>query len=362
MLWMLIILTACCYQSISVAYSFSVPSFVTTTATTRSRGIITIIDLKKSIFHNKYSSSDGSTHYNVGNSVSKSQSRLWSRSESRYFMNEVIVVQTTKDEAIMQQQNAITSAKTTSDTTTSASVALIETTMTPSLIEIIKRDQPELSLPTNENTISSTTLQQDNNNGSLFTYYVNFAQQYPNVNNIMIATIKTSIADLVAQTIIGGTSIYDIDIQRNILFCIFGGLYLGAFQYYYQVQIFKKLFPSIEQFTNQSIQEKLQDISGLRALGLQTILDLTVLTIIYLPAFYIFKASVFSGTTDPIQWVSYGIDNYQMNFAKDEYNLIRVWLPADIVCFSVPLYLRLPVRHIVSFVWTAYLSFARGGH
>ena len=53
---------------------------------------------------------------------------------------------------------------------------------------------------------------------------------------------------------------------------------------------------------------------------------------------------------------------YQTNFAKDEFDLLRVWLPADIVCFSVPLYLRLPVRHVVSFVWTAYLSFSRGGH
>jgi hypothetical protein len=81
-----------------------------------------------------------------------------------------------------------------------------------------------------------------------------------------------------------------------------------------------------------------------------------------LPTFYVFKAGVFSGSMDPSVWLSTGVGNWQSNFAKDEFDLLRVWLPADLVCFSVPLYLRLPVRHVVSFVWTAYLSFARGGH
>merc|ERR1712087_652905 len=104
------------------------------------------------------------------------------------------------------------------------------------------------------------------------------------------------------------------------------------------------------------------DQEGLQQLAAQTLLDLSVLTLIYLPTFYIFKEGVFSGSMDPTLWASSGIHTYQENFAKDEFDLVRVWLPADLVCFSVPLYLRLPVRHIVGFVWTIYLSFARGGH
>lgn len=111
-----------------------------------------------------------------------------------------------------------------------------------------------------------------------------------------------------------------------------------------------------------SWNEKLQDIPGLKALCAQTGLDLTVLTLIYLPTFYVFKASIFSGSMDPSVWVSSGLDTFQSNFQKDEMDLIKVWLPADLACFSVPLYLRLPVRHVISFVWTAYLSFSRGGH
>ena len=61
-------------------------------------------------------------------------------------------------------------------------------------------------------------------------------------------------------------------------------------------------------------------------------------------------------------WVGTGLENYQDNFSKDEFDLMRVMLPADLVLFSVPLYLRLPLRHVVSFFWTTYLSFSRGGH
>lgn len=191
--------------------------------------------------------------------------------------------------------------------------------------------------------------------------YSEFAKNNPFVNNIAIATTKTAAADLIAQTVIGGTPLLEVDIQRSALFMLFGAVYLGGFQYLYQVQVFKRLF-DVDRFTNLSWQEKLEDKDGLKALAMQTALDLTVLTFIYLPTFYIFKAGVFSGSVDPSVWTSVGIENYTNNFAKDEVDLLRVWFPADLVCFSVPLYLRLPVRHIVSFVWTAYLSFTRGGH
>mmetsp|Transcript_32739 Transcript_32739/g.76464 ORF Transcript_32739/g.76464 Transcript_32739/m.76464 type:complete len:296 (-) Transcript_32739:112-999(-) len=191
--------------------------------------------------------------------------------------------------------------------------------------------------------------------------YGEFARQQPFANNIIIATAKSGAADLLAQTVLQGTPLDSVDWTRSLLFCTFGAVYLGAFQYAYQVNVFKKLF-DVDKFTTQSWGEKIKDAPGLRALTAQTALDLTVLTLVYLPTFYIFKAGVFSGSADPSAWVSTGFDNYVNNFAKDELDLVRVWLPADLVCFSVPLYLRLPVRHVVSFVWTAYLSFARGGH
>jgi len=190
--------------------------------------------------------------------------------------------------------------------------------------------------------------------------YAAFAQAYPATNNFIIATVKTSAADLMAQAVLEKKSFSEIDWQRNLTFCIFGFAYLGGFQYWYQVNIFKRLFPSVERFTSQSWAAKLTDGPGLLALLGQTVLDVAVLSTIYLPVFYVVKAGVFSDSVDPQAWVTSGLTKYVNNCQKDVYDVVRVWAPADLICFSVPLWLRLPVRHVVSFVWTAYLSFVRG--
>ena len=78
--------------------------------------------------------------------------------------------------------------------------------------------------------------------------YGAFAKQFPFANNLMIATLKTAAADLLAQTVIAQTPVTEIDLQRSLLFCLFGAIYLGAFQYAYQVQVFKKLF-DVDKFT-----------------------------------------------------------------------------------------------------------------
>ena len=224
------------------------------------------------------------------------------------------------------------------------------------VVALIQKAELELMNDSN----STATIDDDDNDDNA---YIQFAKEYPFVNNFIIASLKTVAADLLAQTVIAQTPISDVDLQRSLLFCIFGGLYSGAFQYVYQVQLFKRIFKDIDAFTNKSIEDKLKDIPGIQALLGQTALDLTVLTLVYLPTFYIFKASVFSHSGyDPHVWFDSGLSSYMENFSKDESALIQVWLPADIICFSVPLYLRMPARQSVSFLWTAYLSFARGGH
>jgi hypothetical protein len=188
-----------------------------------------------------------------------------------------------------------------------------------------------------------------------------FVKDYPFSSNLIIASTKTAAADLLAQVVISHTPLASIQWDRTFLFFIFGAIYSGGFNYFYQVQVFKKLF-DVDKFTSQPWADKLKDEEGLKSLAAQTAVDLVVLTLIYLPAFYVFKAGVFSGSMDPSVWANSGIHTWQQNFAKDEFDLMRVFFPADLICFSVPLYLRLPSRHIVSFIWTAYLSFSRGGH
>lgn len=190
--------------------------------------------------------------------------------------------------------------------------------------------------------------------------YAAFAKTFPFANNIIIATLKTSAADLMAQCVIERKPLSEVDWKRNLVFCLFGAAYLGGFQYLYQVNVFKRVFSNAEAFTKQTMLAKLKDGPGLLALAAQCVADLTILVFIYLPTFYVFKESVFSDTWNMQDWVSTGVSKYQNNFSSDATATISVWGPVDVVCFSAPMYLRLPLRHVISFFWTAYLSFIRG--
>ena len=84
------------------------------------------------------------------------------------------------------------------------------------------------------------------------------------------------------------------------------------------------------------------------------------LPFMYYPTFYCIKQMVQGESMNPAVAVPRGLGLYKENFVTDNKAMLSVWLPADIIVFSVPLYLRLPIRHIVSLGWTAYLSFLRG--
>lgn len=84
------------------------------------------------------------------------------------------------------------------------------------------------------------------------------------------------------------------------------------------------------------------------------------LPFMYLPSFYVVKECVQGESWNPLELVYGGLRKYYNNFMSDTSKIVAVWLPADILCFSIPIYLRLPVRHALSLIWTSYLSFIRG--
>ena len=96
-------------------------------------------------------------------------------------------------------------------------------------------------------------------------------------------------------------------------------------------------------------------------LARQVLFDVGVhLPFMYYPTFYAVKQMVQGDSINPAVAVPRGLSLYSENFITDNKAMLAVWLPADIVVFSVPLWLRLPLRHVVSLGWTAYLSFLRG--
>jgi len=194
---------------------------------------------------------------------------------------------------------------------------------------------------------------------SLVASLLAFPKAQPFAFNIMIATVKTSIADLITQVTIEQKA--EIDWKRNGVFVVFGTVYLGAFQYWLQVNMFRKWFPTMDRFANQSLSAKLKDTAGLIDTAKQVLFDVLVhLPFMYFPTFYAVKEFVMGESWSPVDWVKDGCTKYYNNFRKDFTAMFTLWFPADCVIFAVPIWLRLPVRHIVSLGWTSYLSFLRG--
>jgi hypothetical protein len=118
-----------------------------------------------------------------------------------------------------------------------------------------------------------------------------FARSQPYKTNIIIATFKTALCDVLVQRYIEQRE--HIDWQRNAVFAAFGFAYLGCVQWFIYVDCFKRLFPGMAVFAGQSLREKLANPAGRRALAGQVALDNFVhYTFIYFPIFYMFKESI----------------------------------------------------------------------
>lgn len=184
----------------------------------------------------------------------------------------------------------------------------------------------------------------------------------------------------------------EIDWRRNAVFVGFGFAYLGGLQYWIYVHVFARLFPAMRRFSTLPVREKLRDRAGMRALGGQIAADfLVVQPLFYWPTFYLFKQYIQqTGATPsppppPLAQRDGGgaatgkapssaarlqeqeasifapaMQRYKETFWVDNFGMTAFWLPVDIVMFSGPVWLRLPINHAASLLWTCVVSFFRG--
>jgi len=177
----------------------------------------------------------------------------------------------------------------------------------------------------------------------------------------MIATGKTSAADAMVQMVVEKKSVSEIDWKRNGIFVVFGCVYLGGFQWFIMVNKYRQWFPSMDRFAKLSLAEKMKDKAGIIDAMKMVLFDVCVhLPMMYFPAYYTTKEFVSGATWNPIDWVTDGCAKYRANMVEDLSAMIKLWGPSDCVQFVLPLHIRLPFRHFVSFFWTAYVSFTRG--
>lgn len=176
-----------------------------------------------------------------------------------------------------------------------------------------------------------------------------------------VATAKTMAADLLTQTVAEGKTLAEVDLQRNFIFVLFGFGYLGCFQYWLMVTKYRQWFPTMDRFAKLSVSAKLKDTAGILDAMKMVLFDIVVhLPVIYFPCYYTIKELVVGKTWNPLDWLQDGITKYSINMKDDLTAMIKLWGPSDCIQFVLPIHIRMPFRHMVSFFWTAYISFTRG--
>ena len=188
-----------------------------------------------------------------------------------------------------------------------------------------------------------------------------FAERNPFVFQLGVATAKTSAADIMVQVVVDGKKWDEIDYKRNGIFVFFGFAYLGGFQYWLMVNQFSRWFPTRQRFVQLSLAEKLKDTAGMKDAMKMVAFDLFVhLPFMYFPSYYTCKEIVTGTSWNPLDWVKDGCTKYWNNKEEDLTAMFKLWGPIDCIQFSMPIHISMPFRHIVSFFWTAYISFTRG--
>jgi len=183
----------------------------------------------------------------------------------------------------------------------------------------------------------------------------------PRTFNAVMATTKTWLADLVVQCAEIRTGAKEqVDKTRSFAFALFGFLYVGLFQWVLYVSFMAWVAPNAIVFSNEPIRLKIHDWNGQEDLLKQVLVDnLFLNAFCYFPAFYMLKEFVSSGCSSPSSLLD-GLRRYKGNFASDNVMSMVFWFPGDFLAFAAPMYMRLPLDHCVSFIWTMVLSYRRG--
>uniref|UniRef100_A0A7S1IG68 Uncharacterized protein n=1 Tax=Eutreptiella gymnastica TaxID=73025 RepID=A0A7S1IG68_9EUGL len=185
-------------------------------------------------------------------------------------------------------------------------------------------------------------------------------QRHPFASQLVMSVANLVSADLLVQTCIERRD--RVDWKRTSSFASLAVVYSGGIQYFMCVKVFKNLFPEATKITQQSFSQMLRNTKGLSDTAKQVAVKNFFLSpFVYFPTFYFFKelAHQKEGTTFS-QTARTAISKYREEMVAQNKALLKFWIPADCVIFLLPLWLRLPMIHASSFVWTSILS-ARSG-
>jgi len=172
---------------------------------------------------------------------------------------------------------------------------------------------------------------------------LSFPKEHPFSFQLMVATGKTSGADLLTQVVAEGKSLDEVDWKRNGIFVVFGFAYLGGFQWWLMVTKYRQWFPTMDKFAKMSFAEKLKYPAGILDAMKMVAFDVVVhLPMIYFPTYYTVKEFVGGTSWNPVDWAQDGVAKYTKNMKEDLTAMIKLWGPSDCIQFVLPLHIRMP--------------------
>eukprot|EP00931_Biecheleriopsis_adriatica_P087816 TRINITY_DN62231_c0_g1_i1.p1 TRINITY_DN62231_c0_g1~~TRINITY_DN62231_c0_g1_i1.p1 ORF type:complete len:250 (+),score=35.28 TRINITY_DN62231_c0_g1_i1:35-784(+) len=180
--------------------------------------------------------------------------------------------------------------------------------------------------------------------GAAFGDVFSITASSPFALGVLACTIKAGLADVFTQKVLMRR--LDLDVQRTLVFLVFGFFYMGAFQHILWNLVFESAWPG----------------SSLRA-NLCKMLATNFISdpLFFFPVFYILREIVSSRAFDPLQTVPKALTAYRRSCVSDWTASWTFWIPGHYVTyFHMPIQLRLPWVACASFAYLCVLSWFRG--
>eukprot|EP00418_Pyrodinium_bahamense_P033210 CAMPEP_0179137328 /NCGR_PEP_ID=MMETSP0796-20121207/65505_1 /TAXON_ID=73915 /ORGANISM="Pyrodinium bahamense, Strain pbaha01" /LENGTH=226 /DNA_ID=CAMNT_0020836499 /DNA_START=21 /DNA_END=701 /DNA_ORIENTATION=+ len=214
-----------------------------------------------------------------------------------------------------------------------------------------RRHMTDMAMPTKGDLDS---VAQEVNFDGLWGFLWTFPKRKPFATNLVLSTSVAVLGDYTVQKMEGRKW----DKRRSCLFFALG-LFNGAALWFVYITVFSRLFPNAIRFANKSFAQKCRDLQGQLDVMKQSFCDLLVYApTLAFPVFYLFKANIQEGGSFD-ECTAHAWFYYRQNVLEDMARNCMCWVPGNIICFSAPAWLRLPLTHAGCYGWNMIMSWTR---
>eukprot|EP00439_Symbiodinium_sp_Y106_P051650 s153_g6.t2 len=184
-----------------------------------------------------------------------------------------------------------------------------------------------------------------------WTRILSFPKRHMFATNMLVSATLTPASDLFVQKQHGAP----IDTCRLQGFFMLG-VVQGVTSWLVYVSLFTRFFPLATRLVNLPLKDKFKDWPGLRQLCFQIAFDLAVyVPFVHFPVFYVAQGAAHG------EDASSSLSRWRSNLMQDAAGGAAFWLPMDVLCFTVPMWLRMPIGYFTTFWYAALVSVFRGG-